>query len=47
MSKILEVVKVDHEVLGRVDGLKYFDHDVSDAIKLPDLEAQCYLESRG
>jgi hypothetical protein len=46
MPNILEGMKVDDEMVG-VDALKYSDHDVTDAIKFPDLAPQSYLESRG
>jgi hypothetical protein len=39
-------VKTEDNMVGGVDSLKYFYHDVFDAIKFPDLEAQSYLESR-
>jgi len=47
MKKIPEGVKADSDMVGGVKGLKYSGHDVSDAIKFLDLEAQSYLESRG
>jgi hypothetical protein len=47
MSKIPKGVKTEDNMVGGVDSLKYSDHDVSDAIKLPDLAPQSYLESRG
>jgi hypothetical protein len=48
MLKIPEGVKANYEMVGGVNGLKYFDHDVFDAINFPDLAAQSYLmESRG
>jgi hypothetical protein len=47
MPKIPKGVKTDDNMVGGVDSLKYSDHDVSDAIKFPDLAAQSYLESRG
>jgi len=34
-------------MVGGFNDLKYFDHDVSDATKFPDLATQSYLESRG
>jgi hypothetical protein len=40
-------VKTDDNMVGGVNSLKYSDHDVSDAIKFPDLAAQSYLERRG
>jgi hypothetical protein len=47
MPKIPKGVKTTNNLVGGVDGLKYSDHDVSDAIKFPDLVAQSYLERRG
>jgi hypothetical protein len=39
--------KVDYDMVGGVDSLKYSNHDVSNAIKLPYLAEQSYLECRG
>jgi hypothetical protein len=47
MPKIPEGVKVDDEMVGGVDTIRYSDHDVADAVKFPDLVPQNYLESRG
>jgi hypothetical protein len=47
MPKITKGVKVDDEMVGGVDTIKYFDHDVVDTVKFPDLAPQNYLESRG
>jgi hypothetical protein len=47
MPKFSKGVKTDDDMVGGVYSLKYYDHDVSDAIKFPDLAAQSYMESRG
>jgi hypothetical protein len=47
IPKIPEGVKVDDEMVGGLDTIKYSDHDVADAVKFPDLAPQNYLESRG
>jgi hypothetical protein len=47
MPKIPNEVKTGDNIVGGVDSLKYYDHDVSNAIKFPDLVAQSYLESMG
>jgi hypothetical protein len=47
MPKNPKGVKTEDNMVGGVDRLKYFDHDVSDTIKFPYLAAQSYLESRG
>jgi hypothetical protein len=47
MPKILEGVKEDDEMVGGVDTMKYFDHDMADTVKFPDLAQHNYMESRG
>jgi hypothetical protein len=47
MPKIPEGVKVEDEMVGGVDTIKYSNHDVADAVKFLDLVPQNYLESRG
>jgi hypothetical protein len=47
MPKVPKGVKTDDNMVGGVDRIKYFDHDVSDAIKFPYLAAQRYLDIRG
>ena len=47
MPKVPKGVKTDDNMVGGVDRIKYFDHDVSDAIKFPYLAAQRNLERRG
>jgi hypothetical protein len=47
MTKIPEGVNSNEEMVGWVEGLKYSDHDVFDAIKFQYLVAQSYLERRG
>jgi hypothetical protein len=47
MPKIPKGVKVDDEMVGGVDSLKYSDHDMEDVVKFPDLAPQSYLERRG
>jgi hypothetical protein len=47
MPKIPNKVKIEDKMVGGVDILKYFDHDVSDTIKFPHLVAHSYLENEG
>jgi hypothetical protein len=47
MTKIPKGVKTNDNMAGGINSLEYSDHDVSDAIKFPDLAAKSYLESRG
>jgi hypothetical protein len=47
MLKIPKGVKVDDEMVGGVNSLKYSDDDVVDAVKFPDLALERYLERRG
>jgi hypothetical protein len=35
------------DMLGKVPKLRYYDHDVRDATKFPDLEEETYLEDMG
>jgi hypothetical protein len=47
MQKIPKGVKIDDNMLGGVDSLKYSKHDVSDTINFPYLATQSYMERRG
>ena len=47
MPKIPEGVKVDDEMIGGVNTMKYSDHDVEYTVKFLDLVQHNYMESRG
>jgi hypothetical protein len=47
MPKILEGVKVDDEMVGGVDTIRYSNHDVADVVKFLYLVPKNYLESKG
>jgi hypothetical protein len=46
LPHILDVVIVVEEMLGKVEKLKYVDHDVTDTTKFPDLAQEIYLENK-
>jgi hypothetical protein len=46
MPKILEGVKVDEDMVGGIETIKYFDHDVVDTVKFSYLVQHNYMESR-
>jgi hypothetical protein len=47
MPKIPDGVKVDDEMIGGVNNMKYSDHDVADTIKFLDLVQHNYMECKG
>jgi hypothetical protein len=47
LPKILSRVRVDDDMVDGVTSIKFYDHDMEDVTKFPDLAPQNYLESRG
>jgi hypothetical protein len=47
LPNILKGVHVDDDMVGAVNSIKYFYHEVVYVAKFPDLTPQIYLESRG
>jgi hypothetical protein len=46
MLKILKGVKVDDEMVGGLDTITYYDHDVAEVVKFPYLVPKNCLERR-
>jgi hypothetical protein len=47
MPNIPKGVKVEDEMVGGVDTIKYYDHDVADTTKFLDFVPHNYLENKG
>jgi hypothetical protein len=39
-------VSIEGDILGKVAGIKFMDHDITDAKKFPDLAKEKYLHTR-
>jgi hypothetical protein len=46
LPHIPDVVVAVEDMLGKVEKLKYVDHDVTDTTKFPDLAQEIYLENK-